>query len=439
LPRKLGLMDITIYIIIGILALMTLLVLLNRRPVLSTAVPAVSKDLYDAILVQNESLKQELNEKEQELRSYSAQLAARDQQLTHLEQTLQTRHAELTDLQQQFKTAFENVANRLFDEKSQSFSRQNTQQLDLVLAPLRDKIKAFEDNIERKFLQETRDKSALQREIEQLRLLNQQLSHDANNLATALKGQNKTQGDWGELQLEILLERAGLQKGTHFTTQTSFRNDEGLTARPDFILQLPENRQLIIDAKVSLTAFERFFNENDPERKARHLKAHLDSIRSHVDNLSRKNYQLLYQINTPDYLMLFVPIDQALNLAVQHDPALFNDALERNIVLVTNSSIFATIRTVAFLWKQEKQTRSVQEIARQGGLLYDKFVAFTEDLRNVGTRMDHARTAYDEAMQKLLTSTRPGDTLVGRAERLRQLGAKVSKNLPPEWLENSEE
>jgi len=216
--------------------------------------------------------------------------------------------------------------------------------------------------------------------------------------------------------------------------QTSFRDDDGAAKRPDFIVQLPENRQLIIDAKVSLTAYERFFSEQDVQQRDQHLRAHVLSIRSHIDNLSKKNYQQLYQINTPDYLLLFIPLDSALQLASSADPRLFTDAMDRNIVLVSTGSLMATLRTVAHMWKQEKQTRSVLEIARQSGLLYDKFVAFVDDLRNIGARLDAAQGAYGDAMNKLHDSAKFGDTLVGRAERIRQLGAKASKRLPEELL-----
>ncbi len=435
-------MDPSILILVGAIALVIIALWLLRRP---SAAPVqapyetVPKALYTTLVTQHEMLRTELTAKEQEIREYTGLLAARDTALTHLEQLLQQRQHEAAQLHEQAHIQFENVANRLLEEKSQRFSQQNIQQMQLILGPLREKIREFETHIDRKFSEETRDKSMLKREIEQLRDLNQQLSRDANNLAGALKGQNKTQGDWGELQLEVLLERAGLQKDTHFLTQNTFRDETGAAKRPDFIIQLPQNRHLIIDAKVSLTAFERFFNENDPVRREQHLRAHVDSIRRHIDDLSRKNYPDLPQLNTPDYLLLFIPLENALSVAAQADPRLFNDALDRNIVLVTNSSLMATMRTVAHLWKQEKQARSVQEIARQGGLLYDKFVAFVEDLRTVGTRMDSARTAYDEAMLKLVNGTRPGDTLIGRAERLRQLGAKNHKTLPAEMLQEERE
>lgn len=432
-------MDTTFYLLLAGMAGVVLLWLTLRRQAGQGAPgdprTGVSAELHAALVAQHESLRAELAVKEQEIRQAQAQLAAREQTIFHLEETLRQRQNESGLLQNQVKAEFENLANRLLQEKSRQFSEQNAQQLHSVLTPLREKIRDFEQNIDRKFLEETREKSGLKREIEQLRDLNQQLSRDAHNLATALKGQSKVQGDWGEVQLEVLLEKSGLVKGLHFLTQNTFRDDDGAAKRPDFIVQLPENRQLIIDAKVSLTAFERYFNDPDPAQREQHLRAHVQSLRNHVDNLSRKNYQLLYQINSPDYLLLFVPLEGALNTATQADPRLFADALDRNIVLVTTSSLLATMRTVAHLWKQEKQTRSVLEIARQSGLLYDKFVAFVEDLRAIGARLDAAQSAHADAMHKLVNAARPGDTLIGRAEKIRELGAKASKRLPPEVAE----
>ncbi len=437
-------MDATLYFFLGGGALCLLLLLLFR-PFAPKGAPApdkdhfVPKELYTTFLAQHEMLRLELAAKEQSLRESHAQLAARDQNLLHLEQTLQYQRGETERLQTQFKAQFENIANRLLEEKSERFSAQNAQQLQSILSPLREKIREFEVNIDRKFLEETREKSSLRQEIEQIRALNQQLSQDAHNLTSALKGQSKVQGDWGELQLEVLLEKSGLERGAHFLRQATFRDEDGAAKRPDFIIQLPGNRHLIVDAKVSLTAFERFFNENDPALREQHLRAHVQSLRNHVDNLSKTNYQLLQQLNSPDYLLLFVPLENALTVAAQADPKLFGDALDRNVVLVTSGSLMTTMRTVAHLWKQEKQTRSVLEIARQSGFLYDKFVAFVEDLKNIGAKLDGARFAYDEAMHKLTNAPRPGDTLIGKAEKIRELGAKATKRLPQEMVEGAEE
>lgn len=436
-------MDNTLLFLLGGILVIVLIFLVMRQqsanaPQFHDKEQFVPRELFQSLSAELERMRAELSSKEIELRDAHAQLAAREQQIFHLEENFRNQKAEVEQLQVKFKTEFENIANRLLEEKSVRFTAQNAQQLQSVLAPLREKIKDFEENVDRKFLEETREKSSLKKELEQLTQLNQQLSQDAHNLTTALKGQSKMQGDWGEFQLETLLEKSGLQKGVHFLPQVTYRDEDGAAKRPDFVIQLPENKQLIVDSKVSLTAFERYFNAADSTERDQHLKAHVSSLRSHVDQLSRTNYQTLYSINTPDYLLLFVPLEGALTVASQADPRLFTDALERNIVIVTTSSLLATLRTIAHLWKQEKQTKSVLEIARQSGLLYDKFVSFVEDLRSIGARLDNARTAYDDAMNKLTNASRPGDTLIGKAEKIKELGARATKSLPLELLPEEE-
>lgn len=398
-----------------------------------------SREVYDHLQEQADLQREDIAEKDLEIRELSAKLASREQQVVQLQEKLSSQAEEVEKLQHQARVEFENLANRLLEEKSKQFSSQNHQALQDILNPLREKIKSFEDGIEKRFLEETRDRVSLKKEIEHLRLLNQQLSEDANNLATALKGENKTQGDWGELQLEMLLERAGLTRDIHYQTQTSFRDDEGRQRRPDFIINLPDNKHLIIDCKVSLTAYERFFQASRDEKRKKYLKQHIDSLRTHIRDLSSKNYQQLYQINSPDYLLLFVPIEPAFGIAIQEDSGLFNEALDQNIVIVTTSTLLATMRTVSYIWKQEKQKRNVLEIARQSGLLYDRFVSFVDDLKAVGLRLDSAQGAYQDAMRKLTEGKKFGDTLVGRAERIRELGAKASKTLPPELLDTLDE
>ena len=301
--------------------------------------------------------------------------------------------------------------------------------------PLKERIREFEQSVERKFLDETRERSSLKTEIESLQKMNAQLSNDANNLASALRGNSKTQGDWGEMQLEKLLEKAGLLRGVHYESQVSFMAENGQQQRPDFLIQLPDNKQLILDSKVSLTAFEQFFNAEDPSVKTRFLKQHIDSLRTHFKGLSDKNYVGLTEINTPDFVIMFVPLETAFGVAMQEDNALFNDALDRNVIIVTPTTLLTTMRTVSFLWKQENQKKHVLEIARQSGLLYDKFVAFIDDLKQIGLKLDGAQVAFGDAMNKLNDSRKFGDTLVGRAERIRELGAKASKLLPKDLTE----
>ena len=395
----------------------------------------VPKASFQQLQEQADAWHADAQERNEEARELSVQLARQEQLRLQLEEQLQQQRQETEQLQQRLRAEFENLANRLLEEKSAKFTQQNQQQLDQLLQPLQEKIKSFEAGIEQRYMQETRDRVSLKKEIENLRLLNQQLSEEANNLASALKGDNKAQGDWGELQLQRLLERAGLQKGIHFEAQPSFKDANGALKRPDFVIRLPEEKSLIIDAKVSLRAYERFFQAEDKTEQERHLRAHVDSIRQHIRRLSQKDYPSLYDIHSPDYLLLFVPVEPAFALAVQQDPQLFLDALDANVVLVSNSTLLATMRTVSYIWKQEKQKSSVLEIARQSGRVYDKFCTFVEDLKSIGLRIEQAQGAYGDAMNKLVDSKKFGDTLVGRAERIRELGANASKQLPSDLVE----
>lgn len=394
----------------------------------------VLKEVFHNLQTQADVQREDLQEKEQEYRNLMSQLAAKEQSIIHLEDKLHVQKEELDQLQQKFKTEFENIANRLLEEKSQKFTHQNQQQLKNILSPLQEKIKAFEEGIEKRFWEEAKDRISFQKEIEHLRNLNLQLSEDANNLVNALKGESKTQGDWGEFRLEMLLEKAGLVKDIHFQAQSSFKDDHGRDQRPDFIINLPDQKHLIIDSKVSLVAYEKFFNADKTKKKEKYIKAHLDSIRAHIKDLSSKNYQHLYQINSPDYILLFIPIEPAFSLAIQEEKQIFLDALDKNIVLVTGSTLLATMRTVSYIWKQDKQKRSVLEIARQSGLLYDKFCNFVNDLKVIGSKLDQARSVYDDAMNKLTEGKRYGDTLIGRAEKIKELGAKTSKALPEQLI-----
>ncbi len=395
----------------------------------------ILKEVHQSLQNQADLIRDDLLDKEQELRKIGSQLSAKEVEALNLKDKLLTQKNEVENLQQRFQTEFENIANRLLEEKSQTFSRQNQLQLTHILTPLKDKINEFEAGVNSRFLEETRDRISLKKEIEQLRDLNLQLSQDANNLATALKGESKTQGDWGEFRLEMILEKSGLKKDIHYVTQSSFKDHNGKEKRPDFIINLPEQKHLIIDSKVSLTAYEKYFTANNEEKKNKHLKRHIDSVRQHIKDLHKKNYQQLYQINSPDYLLMFIPIEPAFALAVQHDNKLFLEALDKNIVIVTTSTLLATMRTVSYIWKQEKQKNSVIEIARQSGLLYDKFVNFIDDLKGIGLRLESTKNAYDDAMNKLVDSKKFGDTLIGRAERIKELGAKTNKSLPKELLD----
>lgn len=357
-------------------------------------------------------------------------------QLQNLEEKLNNQKQEIETLQQRLAKEFENLANKIFEEKSEKFVRQNRDSLDIVLNPLKEKMEEFRKKVEDTHMENSKEQSRLGEQIRNLTELNQGMREDANRLTQALKGENKTQGNWGELILERILEKSGLTKGQEYTVQESFVNEDGRRQQPDVIIKLPDNKNLIVDSKVSLTAYERFSSAANTEEQQAWLKAHTKSIREHIKQLSDKRYQQLYEINSPDFVLMFVPIESAFAAAVQADPEIFNDAFEQNIVIVTTSTLLATLRTISSIWKQEYQNRNVLEIARQGGDLYDKFVSFTEDLIDLGKKMKAAQGAYEDSMKKLYEGR---GNLIRRAETLRELGAKVSKQLDPKLVDRADD
>lgn len=399
----------------------------------------VVREAYLSLEAQVDVMKADLVEKEQEIREFGASISAKEQIVINLEEKLYNQKEEIDTMHKHMEDRFANLAERLFEEKSKKFTLQNQDQLTGLLNPFKEKFREFENNIEKRYWEESKERISLQKEIHQLRDLNMQLSEDANNLVNALKGDNKSQGDWGEYQLEVLLQKAGLEKGIHFSTQQSFLNENGKQHRPDLIINLPDDKHLVIDSKVSLKSYESYFTSDDKEEREKYLNNHIASLRSHIKDLGSKNYQMLYQINSPDYLLMFIPVEPALTVALQKESRLFLDALDKNIVLVSNTTLLATMRTVSFIWKQEKQKKNVLEIARQSGLLYDKFCNFSEDIQDIGRRLGQAQTSYDAAMRKLSESAKYGDTLIGRAERIKKLGAKTSKSLPKELIGDKED
>lgn len=397
----------------------------------------ILKKIHESVQDQLDITREDLHEKTEEIKQLTAARSAQNQKISFLTEQANKQGEELLQLQKQARVEFENISNKILNENSKTFTAQNAKQLTEILTPLKEKIKTFEDNIEKRFINELKERTSLKNEIEHLKVLNTQLSNDANNLASALKGNNKTQGDWGEVQLEILLQRSGLQKGLHFQAQSSFSDHEGKSKRPDFVINLPDDKHLIIDSKVSLTAYLSYNNEPDKALKDVFLKQHIDSLKRHIADLKSKNYTQLYQINAPDYILLFVPLESALGLALQKDQNIFLKALDDNIIIVTTSTLLATLRTVSYIWRQEKQKHSVLEIARQSGFLYDKFCAFVEDLQLIGQRLSQANTSYNSAMNKLTDSKKFGDTLIGRAEKIKALGAKTNKQLPESLIQKA--
>lgn len=356
------------------------------------------------------------------------EIAAKDQEIKNLREINEGQEEKL-------RTQFENLATKILDETTKKFTDQNKVNLNNILDPLGVKIKEFEKKVNDTYVKGTKERSTLAEQIKNLSELNIRMSKDAVNLTKALKGDSKTQGDWGEFKLEMILEKAGLMNGVHYSTQGSFQDEEGKHKRPDVIVNLPEGKCLVIDSKVSLTAYANYYQSEDDEEREGHLKDHVTSMRNHVQDLSSKNYQKLYQINTPDYVLMFVPIEPAFMLAIHADQDLMAWAVEKkNIVIVPTSTLLATISMVSSIWKQEDQKRNVLEIARQGGALYDKFVGFVDDLINVGKRLKSAKDSYDGAMNKLSTGK---DNLVRKTENIKALGAKTSKSLPDSLIQRA--
>jgi DNA recombination protein RmuC len=338
----------------------------------------------------------------------------------------------LTEAKQTLTDQFQNLANAILEDKARRFTEQNQTHLGALLDPLKQRIADFQTKIEDTYVKEVRERTALGEQVRQLMALNQQLSDDAKNLTRALRGSSKTQGNWGELILERVLEASGLRKGHEYAVQESHTREDGTRALPDVVIHLPEGRSLVVDAKVSLVAYEEFaVAELDTDRAAAGRR-HIDSVKNHIRGLSAKNYQSLYTLQSLDFVLLFIPIEPAFMLAVTSDHDLFMEAWNRNVLLVSPSTLLFVVRTVAHLWRQEAQSRNALEIAKRGAELYDKFVGFVEDMNSLGNRLRQAQAAYDGAFNKL--SGGHGD-LVGRAQKLRDLGVKPSKSLPPGLLE----
>ncbi len=330
---------------------------------------------------------------------------------------------------------FKVLANDILEEKSKRFTEQNQTSLQALLDPLRERIQVFQGKVEEVYVTEGKERSALAEQVRQLLDLNRQLSDDAGNLTRALKGQSKVQGNWGELVLERVLDAAGLIEGVHYETQVSHHREDGSRAQPDVVLRLPEERQLVIDAKVSLTAYEAWVNAATEEDRKSELRRHIDSVRIHIKGLSSKNYQELYQLNSLDFVIMFIPVEPAFHLAIAEDDGLWQEAWEKNVLLVSSSTLLFVVRTVSHLWRQEQQSQNAREIARKGGELYDKLCAFVQDLESVGRNLNQAQKAHEGAVTKL---TGRG-SLISRAENLRKLGVKSTKNLPATLLESLDE
>ncbi len=374
----------------------------------------------------------ELDKERQQVLRLNQSLATSEANYRNMEERLRDQKKDLEALQEKFTHEFKNLANEIFDEKNKK-SKEN---LGEILNPLKEKIQEFEKKVEQSNKDSLERNTALKEQLLNLKELNQQITKEAENLTRALKGDSKAQGNWGEFILETILAKSGLRKGEEYTFQESLTTEEGKRYQPDVVIKLPDSKNLVIDSKVSLVAYERFTSSDDDVERANYLKQHIISLRTHVKGLSEKNYQNLYDLGSLDFVLLFIPIEPAFSLAIQNDHQIFLDAYEKNIVMVSPSTLIATLRTIASIWKNEYQNRNAMEIARQGGALYDKFVGFTDDLVKLGVGLKATQKTYEDAMNKL--SEGKGN-LVKKAESIKKLGAQASKNIDPRLLDRSEE
>ena len=381
----------------------------------------------------------QLNAEKETLRAekhaVALQLTKKETDFENLWQKTLEQKEEVEKLQEKFTKEFENLANKIMEEKSLKFTEQNKENMKNILSPLQEKIHLFEKKVEDTHKESIDYHAALRQQILGLREMNEQMSRETVNLTRALKGDSKMQGNWGELVLERVLEKSGLEKDREYFMQQAFTNDEGQRVFPDVVINLPDGKKMVVDSKVSLTAYEKFCNEDDDILKPAHLKEHVNSIRRHVEQLGEKNYHDLYQIESPDFVLLFIPIEPAFALALTEDTTLYNRAFEKNIVIVTPSTLLATLRTIDSMWTNQKQQENAWEIARQAGALYDKFHGLLNDLIVVGKRLDDAKSGYSDAMNKL---TDGKGNLITSVERLKKMGAKAKKALPENILKRAE-
>ncbi|MEW7291577.1 DNA recombination protein RmuC [Aquimarina sp. 2304DJ70-9] len=366
----------------------------------------------------------------------NTELTRRNAEHENLQLKNKEQKEDIEKLQEKFTKEFENLAHKILDSTSNKFTEQNKENIKNILTPLQEKITTFEKKVDQTHKESIDYHAALRQQILGLKDLNEQMSKEATNLTKALKGDSKMQGNWGELVLERVLEKSGLERDREYFIQQSFTTTEGERVLPDVVIYLPDNKKMVIDSKVTLTAYERFVNEDDEDLKANYLKEHIASLKRHVDQLSEKNYQDLYDIESPDFVLLFVPIEPAFAIAINQDNKLYNKAFEKNIVIVTPSTLLATLRTIDTMWNNEKQQRNAIEIARQAGALYDKFEGLVKDLTGVGKKIDDAKKDYSAAMNKLVDGR---GNLITSVEKLKKMGAKAKKSLPEAIIKRATE
>jgi DNA recombination protein RmuC len=422
-------MEIAIVIALVVVVLL-MIVLLMRKP-------AKNDETINYLKEEKLKLSDELNDLRERFNLERSNLIKAEALVNSYQDKLNEQQKNLADLQQKFTLEFSHIANKILDEKSAKFTAQNQTNLDTILNPLKANIKSFEEKVEKVYQAEAAERSQLKGVIFQLMDQSKQIQLDANNLTKALKGDSKKQGNWGEVILERVLERSGLVKDREYRIQASI-NSEGARFQPDVIIDLPDEKHLIVDAKISLVAFERMMSAETEDEKLINLKQHLLSVKTHIDGLAGKNYQNLYQINSPDFVLLFMPIESSFSVTVQADNELFNYAWDRKVVIVSPTTLLATLRTIASIWKVDRQNKNVFEIAEEAGALYDKFVGFLADMENIGKHLSLTQKAHDDAFKKLQFGN---GNLIGKVEKIKKLGAKTkaNKQIDSKFLEDEGE
>jgi len=430
-------MDILLLLVgvgIGVVIGYLLSRVLGKKEDASTDETLVSRERFEDTREQLKKAEEEKGQSDAEVLRLNTELSKWQERHDQLENRLKEQKGELEVLQEKFKNDFKVLAQEVLEKTGHTFKEQNKEQLGTLLAPFKEKLQTFEKKVEETYEKSKAETISLKTEVKQLSEQSAKLAKDAENLTNALKSDVKAQGNWGEVVLERILEKSGLTKNQEYFIQQSITTEDGKRYQPDVVIKLPDDKNVIVDSKVSLVAYERFASSETAEEQQGHLKEHIASIKAHVKGLGEKNYQNLYGVDGLDFVLLFVPIEGAFSTAVQADNSLFQDAFDRNVVIVSTSTLLATLRTIASIWKQEKQTQNALEIARQGGNLYDKFVGLTEDLLALGRQMDTAKKSYEGAMNKLSTGT---GSLVTRAESLRKLGLKTSKQVDQKLLDRA--
>ena len=399
------------------------------------------KTTSQILRAENTSLKERFSKEEAKISELSSQLLASEKELSewkqkyiHSKEQIDKQESELENLQERFTKDFQVIANKILEEKSSKFTETNKENIDNLLTPLKERLNEFQKKVEENQISGEKRTAALSAQLKILHDLNKEITDETKNLTQALKGDSKLQGNWGEMLLESILAKAGLQEDIHYKKEQNFKNEEGNNQRLDFIINLPDRKTIILDSKVSLTAYSNYFNSEDDEEQKTFIKRHLESIYAHMKTLSEKKYQNLYEINPPDYVLMFIANEPALSLALKEDQQLFEKALEKNIVLVSSTTLLATLRTISFIWKQDQQSKNAEEIARQAASLYDKFVNFSNDLIKLGGQLQTANKTYSEAMKKLSEGK---DNLVRKTERLKELGASSVKSIDQRLLDRS--